>query len=295
MKTERNRSRGAFSLVELFVVTGIVATLIALLVPAVHKFRAAGERGECANHLKQIGVALHDYHDVYRHFPLSFTYGNGGWLYQLLPFIEQEALYQRGQSSDYSVFWSVPATTVPLYLCPADAHAATPWESKKAEYSYALTSYLGVLGSSPTVGLSGDGVFGGNFDKYVGFHPVRLTDITDGISTTLMVGERPPSLNGYWGWWWGDIYETSLWAVADRYPVTDQNDDGTGDPCPARSYFSPGDLADDCHVNHFWSFHAGGGNWLMCDGSVHFMTYSAGTTIIPVMATRDGGEEIPSH
>jgi hypothetical protein len=295
MKSARNRFRGAFSLVELLIVTGIIATLVALLLPAVQRLRAAAECTTCANNLKQIGVAVHDFHDVYRSLPLAFTYGNGGWMYQLLPFIDQMPLYQQGQSSDYETFWGCPATVVPLYLCPADSHAATPWHSKKDDYSYALTSYLGVLGSSPQAGVSGDGVFGGNFDKYLDFHPVRFTDIADGLSTTLMVGERPPSQNRYWGWWWGEVYQTSLWAVPDRFPVTDDNDDGTGHPCPARSYFSPGDLADYCHVNHFWSFHFGGGNWLICDGSVRFLQYAAGTTVIPAMATRDGGEAIPWH
>jgi prepilin-type processing-associated H-X9-DG protein len=74
--------------------------------------------------------------------------------------------------------------------------------------------------------------------------------------------------------------------------VRDSNADGTGQPCPDRSYFSPGDLASDCHANHFWSFHSGGGNWLLCDGSVKFMDYSAGKTVIPAMASISGGEVI---
>jgi prepilin-type processing-associated H-X9-DG protein len=108
-----------------------------------------------------------------------------------------------------------------------------------------------------------------------------------------MVGERPPNRDKSWGWWWEEMYHSSLWAVADQRPVVDTNNNGTGDPCPTSAYFSPGNLEDYCHTNHFWSFHPRGGNWLFCDGSVRFMDYGAGTTVIPIMATRNGGEVIP--
>jgi prepilin-type processing-associated H-X9-DG protein len=106
------------------------------------------------------------------------------------------------------------------------------------------------------------------------------------------VGERPPSPDSGTGWWaYPDLYENTLWAIGVPSLITDNSE---GPPCPAKSYFSPGDLTDNCHTNHFWSFHTGGGNWLLCDGSVRFMNYSAGTTVIPPMATINGGEDIPT-
>jgi prepilin-type processing-associated H-X9-DG protein len=85
-------------------------------------------------------------------------------------------------------------------------------------------------------------------------------------------------------WWYGQDIITSLQSIVD---------DSFIGPCPMPVYFSPGDLSNKCHGNHFWSFHSGGGNWLLCDGSVRFMSYTAGTTVIPDMASIAGGEEIP--
>jgi prepilin-type processing-associated H-X9-DG protein len=156
-----------------------------------------------------------------------------------------------------------------------------------------MTSYLGVLGKSlPTPGLHGDGVFGGIVARFQHLRPVRLTDITDGASNTLMVGERPPTADKTWGRWWYELYDTSLWAIGEGEPVQDSHNDGSGDPCPAKSYFSPGDNLDYCHANHFWSWHEGGGNWLLCDGSVRFFEYSAGETVIPEMAIMSGRDVI---
>jgi prepilin-type processing-associated H-X9-DG protein len=119
----------------------------------------------------------------------------------------------------------------------------------------------------------------------------KINEITDGLSTTIMVGERPPDVvppNVLWGAYIGGNAETVLFVVSQNFY------DGSGvSPCPTRSYFSPGDLINHCHINHFWSFHNGGGNWLLCDASVRFMNYSAGTTVIPLMATINGGEVIP--
>jgi prepilin-type processing-associated H-X9-DG protein len=120
-----------------------------------------------------------------------------------------------------------------------------------------------------------------------------MGDISDGASYTIMVGERPPAPLGSafgataFGAWAGWIRDNMLWAIADSSDASD------GGGCPLPAYFSAGDLTNSCHVNHFWSFHAGGGNWLLCDGSVRFMDYSAGTTVIPDMATIAGGEVIP--
>jgi prepilin-type processing-associated H-X9-DG protein len=82
-----------------------------------------------------------------------------------------------------------------------------------------------------------------------------------------------------------------MWAINDMPSIW--NSQGVEQPCPAPSFFSPGNLDDYCHVTHYWSFHTGGGNWLLCDGSVRFMTYDAGTTVIPPMASFAGGEIIP--
>jgi prepilin-type N-terminal cleavage/methylation domain-containing protein/prepilin-type processing-associated H-X9-DG protein len=282
----RRGPRPAFTLIELLVVIAIIAILLALLLSAVQSVRAAAARVECANNLKQIGVAMHDFHDVHGTFPLtSATLGNGSWMREIAPYLEINDL------DDWS--WGV---VVSAFICPADDNAAGLWIDAVPIHhgkptAMAMTSYLGVLGKSqPPPGLHGDGVFGGIVARFEGFRPVKIADITDGPSNTLMVGERPPTPDRTWGRWWHEMYDTSLWAIGSGQPVRDSRNDGTGAPCPAQSYFSPGDKRNYCHANHFWSCHEGGGNWLLCDGSVHFFDYSAGETVIPAMAVISGRE-----
>jgi prepilin-type processing-associated H-X9-DG protein len=112
---------------------------------------------------------------------------------------------------------------------------------------------------------------------------VRLTDITDGSSNTVMVGERPPSPNLYWGWWsWGPIdaamgVRNTAWVYADCL-VPDH-------------YRPPNGNGDWCDSHHYWSYHEGGANWLFADGSVRFLTYQA-NNILPALSTRAGGEVV---
>jgi prepilin-type N-terminal cleavage/methylation domain-containing protein/prepilin-type processing-associated H-X9-DG protein len=303
MKPMTRLARGAFSLVELLVVIAIIAILIALLISAVQKVRAAAANAECLNKLKQLGLALLNYHDDYKSFPtpkndMNWNWngpGGGGWMYRILPYLEQDALHKLGQSPDQGKAW---ATIVPAFVCPADQreNAGGTWVSPA--YTFALTSYLGVVGQRNSL-RSQTGDWDGVFGREVG---VKVSDITDGTSNTLMVGERPPSgdhLIGPWASYLGG--NNALWAVVENvtdggnshFPASNSKLLGGGQPCPDPSYFSPGDLTSYCHNNHFWSFHTGGGNWLLCDGSVRFMEYSAGTTVIPPMASINGGEVIP--
>jgi prepilin-type N-terminal cleavage/methylation domain-containing protein/prepilin-type processing-associated H-X9-DG protein len=294
MKPARGWARGGFSLVELLVVIAIVAVLVALLIPAIQRARATAARVQCVNNLKQIGQALHNYHDVYGYFPTS-SGDFDGWMYIILPYIEQDALYKQGRSPDPDIRASTWSTVVPLYVCSADPREnaggvfvpSAKYPDPLSQHSYALTSYLGVMGQLNTADW--DGVFGGI---------TRISQITDGLSNTLLVGERPPSTDLYWGWWTSGVFNTSLWAIVEQpalYGGTlDSNGDGSGTPCSHRSFFSEGDLLDYCHVNHYWSFHPGGANWLLCDCSVRFMQYTTGTDVIPAMASMNGGEVIPS-
>jgi prepilin-type N-terminal cleavage/methylation domain-containing protein/prepilin-type processing-associated H-X9-DG protein len=281
--------RGAFSLVELLAVIAIIAILIALLVPAVQKVRAAAVTAECVNNMKQIGLGLQLHYDVHRCFPTpkrhmtSDPATSPGWMYAILPYIGQEALYEQGQSRDGSLRGQTWMTIVPTYLCPSDQRdsAGGIWDGPEKPDDYAMTSYLGLVGK--TFIADWDGVFGGD----VG---IKVSQITDGLSNTLMVGERPPSPDRWVGWWASNIADNCLWAIGGPWPFKYSGD--SGESCPASAYFSPGDIISYCHADHFWSFHSGGGNWLLCDGSVRFMDYSAGVTVIPNMARISGKEVI---
>jgi prepilin-type processing-associated H-X9-DG protein len=121
---------------------------------------------------------------------------------------------------------------------------------------------------------------------------VRLTDITDGLSSTLLVAERPPSADGIFGWWYaggGQDQDGSGQAVLG---VREKNSGYVGS-CPNGPYdYGPGKPQNQCDMFHFWSLHAGkGANFLFCDGSVHFIPYAA-KDIMPALATRDGHEAV---
>jgi prepilin-type N-terminal cleavage/methylation domain-containing protein/prepilin-type processing-associated H-X9-DG protein len=294
MLRSRLGRRRAFTLIELLVVIAIIAILIALLVPAVQKVREAAARLQCQNNLKQIGLALHNHHDTYKKLPSAGTNLNS-WMYRILPYVEQGNIYKMAQppTNNYNAFSQV----IPVYLCPSDGRDLT---SSKYNFGtiYAVTSYLGVIGKANADNPNTTGIIGKNSSTPA----VRLTDITDGTSNTVMVGERPPSPELYWGWWAYQNWDNALWAVVTPLLYTKDSAQGgqaggppgTGKPCPSPAIYSPGNINYYCDANHFWSFHTGGGNWVFGDGSVRFLPYSVGATILPALATRAGGETVDS-
>lgn len=218
-----------FTLIELLVVIAIIAVLIGLLLPAVQKVRAAAARMSCANNLKQIALAVHSYEQAHNALPHnSQEYGSPNWrswaiqsnqrswswLARLLPYVEQDALYSQckiptntlGQSA------SLIATPVRLFLCPSDGAAPNPSLNRRnlEGTPVGLTNYKGVSGSNWCWGdyfnagpsgqcdgrTQGDGIF----YREDGKRRLRLINITDGLSSTFMVGEDLPALNSHCSW-----------------------------------------------------------------------------------------------
>ncbi|QJW98368.1 DUF1559 domain-containing protein [Frigoriglobus tundricola] len=285
----------AFTLIELLVVIAIIAVLIGLLLPAVQKVREAAARMKCANNLKQIGLALHNYHDANGTLPYGAYYYPGStpfppfdftsWPLQLLPHLEQQPLW------DQCLAWyrahpghqplgdrSFPANgpVVPTYVCPSSSRPTTV--VVYAGFTVTLTSYRGCAGTSiapPT----NDGVLYMNAG-------VRLTDITDGTSNTAAVGERPPT---------GDLLNG--WAFISSYldGVLGSRDVGFAGICsdlPTNVGLRPQRVPGDTRcldAAHFWSSHPGGANFAYADGSVHFLPYAA-DDVLPALFTRAGGE-----
>jgi prepilin-type N-terminal cleavage/methylation domain-containing protein/prepilin-type processing-associated H-X9-DG protein len=292
---------GAFTLIELLVVIAIIGVLIGLLLPAGQRVRDAAGRIKCANNLRQIGLASHMHHDSMQAFPVGMRFQNGrdpcpmmSWLTQLLPYIEQQNLWavtQAAYRQSSSPLQNPPhiglATVIPTFICPSDSRVAGVQIARRENIPAALTSYLGVEGKDV---FKLDGVL------FRDSH-VRIADITDGTSHTLFAGERPPSTDFQFGWWYagaGQLFTGSADMVLgvqepNLLPVT------VGSCAPGVYSFGPGNVNNQCDMFHFWSPHVGGGaNFLFADGSIHFLTYSA-AAIMPALASRSGEEivEIP--
>ncbi|MGL4421988.1 MAG: DUF1559 domain-containing protein, partial [Gemmataceae bacterium] len=294
--------RRAFTLIELLVVIAIIAILIGLILPAVQKVRATAARSSCQNNMRQVGLALHMYHDRAKGFPAGLTTrpkdrlpvakdrANLGWAARILPEIDQQNL----DRITADAFEAVPydpfrlphvgmLTPIRLYGCPADDRMMSVWPTHN-NLRVAVGSYLGNSGLDYTD------------TKGVLFHDSKISilQIRDGSSNTILLGERPPSPDFWFGWWYasfglggfgnGDVV---LGVRERRAPTSNRLDSCTFDP----QSFRPGDIEQQCDALHYWSLHPNGANFAFADGSVRFLTYDA-DSILPTMATRAGGESV---
>ena len=293
------RSRRAFTLVELLVVIAIIAILIALLLPAVQKVREAAMRSQCQNNLKQIGLALHNYHSDHGTFPPGgTTVGGQGLAFHvlILPYVEQDNLYKQfnlNQAYGGATNKPLGLVRVPIYLCPLPAQGlrseasfefvnnAPPWASHYIgnmgpnDRPSGGTRYDVTLTNSPQGGVARQGVLG--YDT-----KIRVTDIIDGSSNTFLVGEmstvRPGGLSmGRRAWtrgcWSGsDLQCTSARNVANAMNTVWYNG------------------SNNFNNVSFGSMHPGGTHWLFGDASVRFMSESTSMAVYLATASRDGGE-----
>jgi prepilin-type N-terminal cleavage/methylation domain-containing protein/prepilin-type processing-associated H-X9-DG protein len=287
--------RRAFSLLELLVVIAIAALLAGLSLAAIQRAREAASRAQCVNNLRQIGLALHNYHDGYKVFPpgVSVNIDNGsrplaGWQVYILPYIEQEALWRitlEAFHQDKVFFHNPPhvgfATVQPLYSCPSDGRVRSTQRTTISDFDVAFTSYLGVLGESL---VKTNGIL--FLDS-----AVRLSDVTDGASNTVLVGERPPSADLEWGWWYAGVGQMRtgsgdmVLGVRELFASY-----APGSFCPPGPYhFVAGRVDNQCDTYHFWSLHPGGANFLFADGAVRFLTYNNDDVML-ALGTRNGGE-----
>jgi prepilin-type N-terminal cleavage/methylation domain-containing protein/prepilin-type processing-associated H-X9-DG protein len=325
----RSRRVFGFTLIELLVVIAIIGVLIALLLPAVQQAREAARRAQCANSLKQLGIALHNYHDAARCFPMGSVVDKfWGWQAEIMPYVEQVNAYDGlnfefvGTSMAYSSCfdasafqfrYNLPTFTdknLKIALCASDPMAGQIWQDPGSSPAGSNngkqmpTNYFGVSGTKSTPyfvnskgyydasrdgtlfgawGWSGWGPF--FFDNS---RPVKLGQIVDGTTKTLMVGERGIPKDLYWGWGMcgfglqgngeGDQTLSMQWGI---FP---DNFDNTAPGIRTDPWGNP------LSVLHFWSYHPGGTNFMYADGSVTFLSYSVDFPTLLSLATRAGGE-----
>lgn len=294
----RNPDRPAFTLVELLVVIAIIAILVGLLLAAVQNVRAAAARLTCQNSLKQLALALHNYHDSQQTLPPGHRslvnrdfLPYSGWTLSTLPYLDQQPLYQQAREAyrrQPIPFTDPPHTgrrmVVKMFTCPSDPRVSTPQVAQRTGSTIAFTSYLGVSGQNYQ---TRDGVL--HQDSR---HP--LLAITDGTSNTVMLGERPPSHDFQFGWWYAGVGQRFTGSADMILGVREANLQPivSGSPCGPGFYpFRPSRFDDPCGMFHFWSPHPGGANFAFADGSVRFLPYSA-DAILPALATRAGGETV---
>ena len=302
--------RLAFTLIELLVVIGIIAVLIGLLLPAVQKVRAAASRVQCANNLKQLGLALHHYHDTNSTFPpgtvgpQAGVAGTSGLMAHglgtfLLPYLEQGPLDQQYDRSVSWYHWSnqqVVNTQLRVWQCPSATanrimDGSLPTVDPPPESTFngtaACGDYAGILGISPVLASSG---LVDRANSYEGILQVnrttRIVDILDGTSTMILMAEcagRP-----------------TLWQAGK--PVS--NKCLNGGPWASRGLmFGRGSLPDGtaffgrCAINctndrEVYSFHSGGANAVFADGSLQFLKATIDIRAFARLVTRSGGEVV---
>ncbi len=310
-KRARIHIRG-FTLIELLVVIAIISTLIGLLLPAVQYAREAASRVKCANNLKQIGLAVHNYHDTNQSFPPSRVgIGEGvSWAWLILPQLEQENLYNLVDLSrplDPAKFGAFQ-TAVPIYFCPsrrAPGGRSKPFEYFGVSICIRLDGILGVPGDyAASIGTTGadyefQSILGPVFPNgafrypFVGSVPivprpiisqrprgVAIRDIVDGLSNTILIGEKHVPQQHF-----------------EEYPWDCGQYDGHAPTCNTRCAgpgFPLADRNDDLGWK-FGSYHPGLCQFVFCDGSVHAIRNSTNEVVLGLLAQRNDRQPIPDY
>ena len=323
----RNRRwQRAFTLIELLVVIAIIAILIALLLPAVQQAREAARRTQCRNNLKQLGIAMHNYHDTHLIFPnnsmedINWTaQSKGSALVRILPFIDQAPLYN---SLNFNLFMVeqqalpngryIRQVVIPGYQCPSDdwpeRAGGNPanWNETNAKTNYAPSMGAQQMdsngGGCPTY-VYGGGYFNngsvghgntlslqqvsGLFSRMTACS--RIRDITDGTSNTILMGEIRPYCSDHardGGW----AHVNSIW-IATAAPINFQT-------CPNQGQGNGGSPLN-CNSVNIWttsqgfkSRHTGGAHFVLSDGSVKFLSENIDYATYQRLGDRHDGQTV---
>ena len=298
--------RNGFTLVELLVVIAIIAILIALLLPAVQAAREAARRTQCSNNFKQIGIAMHNYHSAQTKFPLGALYVHSqdnpldleeyygkGWAVRILPFIEQLELGE--QFNNENGIWGIYGPNqvklglqrIKILQCPSDnqdeliavGSTANTYLNHPKGIMFYKTNAGGVADSQLAweAGKAGQLPIIWGDGMLLNIRPIRIRDVFDGTSQTLMVGEltggEPGSNRGH-QWVHYNLFSTAFGL------------NGPGS-IPGEGVFNRNAATDT-----FSSYHPGGCHFQLADGSVQFVSENIDAYILLALTTRAGGEPI---
>jgi prepilin-type N-terminal cleavage/methylation domain-containing protein/prepilin-type processing-associated H-X9-DG protein len=317
-------SRTGFTLIELLVVVAIIAVLIGLLLPAVQAAREAARRAQCVNNLKQVGLALHNYHTALGAFPMSYAararFSDGqtdtapgwGWGTMILPQLEQSPLFS---AVNFPIAVEAPQNTtvvtamLAVYVCPSDSTAG-PFPvsdaSGNVRATLAPSSYAACVGNDltdSTTGLNNDGLGNGVMFRN---SAITVAGITDGTSQTVLVGERAWAFTE--GVWAGVVTNgTTRRGPQNNCPLTGAMYYPAATLVQAHGNVLNTDTDPDGGLDDFSSRHPGGANFVFADGSVKFLKsvlrnagknpdgstlYSPSSLVLQALSTRAGGEVV---
>ncbi len=324
------KKKRGFTLIELLVVIAIIAILIALLLPAVQQAREAARRSSCKNNMKQMGLALHNYHDVYTKFPHGARGGLttlNSWKFALLPYFDQTALYNvRAESGDSINFYAAGGGAhtlssynsytqqffnhfLTMYHCPSSARS--PWYAYNTNFTDWPTQaiqYVGIMGAYPDPAPTprSDVTYETQYGSFITSNGCltinecqAIRDITDGTSNTIIIGEQSGNPNnpvtshyhsGWGGATWNDTVRVMNQGAALQHRYG----------CGVTSIFhSPNPTSTGAEANAPWdwntplsSYHTGGVHVLLADGAVRFLSNNTNLTLIRQLAARDDGQVI---
>ncbi|ADB16103.1 protein of unknown function DUF1559 [Pirellula staleyi DSM 6068] len=301
--SQATANRRAFTLVELLVVIAIIGVLVALLLPAVQAAREAARRMSCSNNLKQLGIAMHNYHDTLGTFPSGWISTNGaGWSALILPQIEQTNLYN---SLDFNATnsWSATGpnrtaceTLIAGYRCPSMA-AATK-EDFNGIAGRVPASYRGVASSTADCDDPGGSISGRHMESadlegiLFGNSGVRFGDITDGTTNTFMIGEswHDSAFNQ-------DNNSADFWYIGSPQIKNNQTEysefvGSTAVPMNSRKIATTNGHYKELS---YTSYHPGGAMFCLADGSVRFVSYTINLATYKALGSRNGGETIGDY
>ena len=291
MTQNRPSRRYGFTLIELLVVIAIIGVLVAILLPAVQQAREAARRAACSNNLKQLGIALHNYHETHSIFPpgcLAMSYagvayapgnaepsrtavsGGWGWSVFVLPFIDQGPLYN-ALNPNGNNFPAAPTqltkTVLPIFICPSDAAGnivtSTPMGGDGVNNGHAKSNYPAIFGSTSvnyvnTAAQNTRGMFWYNSN-------VRIADVSDGASNTVMVTER------LWDGQTSEVRRGAIWA--GKCPGSNTYlDAGNKYSNLVRAENHPDWIVKGLNNNAAMSRHVGGVHFVLGDGGVRFLS-----------------------